>query len=75
MLARMVERLGASSRADPEQVTLGKFLIGRNSGGWRRSWRDDALVSTRSWAGNEQWDGYVVQPEPRDGRPRGKPSA
>jgi hypothetical protein len=28
MLARMVERLGASSRADPEQVTLGKFLIG-----------------------------------------------
>jgi hypothetical protein len=28
MLARMVERLGASSRADPEKVTLTKYLIG-----------------------------------------------
>ncbi len=28
MLARMVERLGASSPADPEQVTLTKYLIG-----------------------------------------------
>jgi hypothetical protein len=28
MLARMVERLGASSRADPESVTLTKYLIG-----------------------------------------------
>lgn len=28
MLARMVERLGVSGRTDPEQVTLGKLMIG-----------------------------------------------
>jgi hypothetical protein len=28
MLARMVERLGASSRADSESLTLTKYLIG-----------------------------------------------
>jgi hypothetical protein len=28
MLARMVERLGAAGRTDPEQTVLTKFLIG-----------------------------------------------
>jgi hypothetical protein len=37
MLARMFERHGASSRANPEQVTLTKYLIG---GQLRRLARD-----------------------------------